>query len=103
MGLDFVIEDDAERSTAKLTLSADSHWELVELSRELNLRLFVRFHDYYENGRIGEGEIPEFIAELKRLKASSIKSAKLLAIIDDLIVIAIEAKRLVKPICAWAD
>jgi hypothetical protein len=100
MGLDFVIEDDTEHPTAMLSLSAESHWELVELSRELKLRLFVRFHDYYENGRI---KVPEFMVELKRLKAASVNSAKLLAIINDLIIIAAEAKRLVKPLCAWAD
>jgi hypothetical protein len=102
MALDFIIDNDTRKPAVVLSLSADSHWKIVEMSKRLELKLTSRFYDYYEDGQVEFTEMPEFLRELRRLRDST-DTAKLRLIVEDLTEMAIDAERLGTSIRTWAD
>jgi hypothetical protein len=104
MPLDFHAKSDSGVDHArKIDLTVDEHWKLVEVSRNLNLRLFRRFHDYYGEAEVSQREMIEFVEELARLSNATGVPQALRNIVNDLISLATHAAAQNKSIIALPD
>jgi hypothetical protein len=83
-------------------ICTDGHWEMILKARDLNLRMFERFADYYGDARVLRKELHEFQDQMRQLSYQA-NSPELTTFLEELDAVVDYAIVEGKPVLALAD
>jgi hypothetical protein len=69
MSYDITIMDEAGYPTVNVPLYDDEHWTLIQQAKQLDLPMWSRMSDYYEDADYSVEELTVFAAETAHLRS----------------------------------